>query len=357
MSATTQRTHHADATREHLQHGTSFAVGEEGAREHGQQAHIGERTEPRWNETATSRPSPRAGQALGQEPWQMPVQDGERKRHATRFWVMGGIFAVGAIVGLGAALWLDNSQTRTRAPDASTMPSTVKPSAQTVQSNRPRMRGISPDELPYDGAPPSEHATQQAAVPVPPAPPAGDSVRIPAPVASGATPPTSAPDAARPEAPADTSPARIAAAPGNDARSESTSGSSSSRPKVHRKAAEKKTAKTSSRRHLAQDSVKDKEIERIRQQAEEELKKKTNAGHAVKEARAGKGRAGGSGSASGRENRSASLASRTATTRAMLARCERIDGLIDREKCKWRVCGGRWGQHGCPSYAVHTPLY
>ncbi len=35
--------------------------------------------------------------------------------------------------------------------------------------------------------------------------------------------------------------------------------------------------------------------------------------------------------------------------------CERSAGFIQREQCKWRVCGGKWGQNGCPSYKREDP--
>lgn len=38
------------------------------------------------------------------------------------------------------------------------------------------------------------------------------------------------------------------------------------------------------------------------------------------------------------------------TTREGLAQCKRPDNFIAREKCKWRICSGRWGKDGCPSF-------
>jgi hypothetical protein len=35
----------------------------------------------------------------------------------------------------------------------------------------------------------------------------------------------------------------------------------------------------------------------------------------------------------------------------LLARCEKLDGLIWRERCKWKICDGRWGRDGCPAHA------
>jgi hypothetical protein len=80
----------------------------------------------------------------------------------------------------------------------------------------------------------------------------------------------------------------------------------------------------------SQKVIRGKEISRIQRQAREELKKKTSS----------------------RRDRTA--ARKTRITLAQLARCERIDGLFRREQCKWKVCGGRWGVNGCPSYAQNT---
>jgi hypothetical protein len=38
-------------------------------------------------------------------------------------------------------------------------------------------------------------------------------------------------------------------------------------------------------------------------------------------------------------------------TRIEFKRCEKIAGLLAREKCKWTVCGARWDNDGCPSFA------
>jgi len=40
---------------------------------------------------------------------------------------------------------------------------------------------------------------------------------------------------------------------------------------------------------------------------------------------------------------------RAASTRAQVASCRRMS-LFDGERCLWRICDGRWGKDGCPSY-------
>lgn len=39
---------------------------------------------------------------------------------------------------------------------------------------------------------------------------------------------------------------------------------------------------------------------------------------------------------------------------AQYAQCTRLESFLAREKCKWRVCGGKWGAQGCPAYQ-HSP--
>jgi hypothetical protein len=34
-----------------------------------------------------------------------------------------------------------------------------------------------------------------------------------------------------------------------------------------------------------------------------------------------------------------------------LAQCEKLDGLLYRERCKWKICKDQWGNNGCPSFS------
>lgn len=36
--------------------------------------------------------------------------------------------------------------------------------------------------------------------------------------------------------------------------------------------------------------------------------------------------------------------------RSAYQQCERLDSFLDRERCKWHVCDGKWGQGDCPAY-------
>jgi hypothetical protein len=38
------------------------------------------------------------------------------------------------------------------------------------------------------------------------------------------------------------------------------------------------------------------------------------------------------------------------SVRVKLARCHRIRNFFKSERCRWRICGHRWGKDSCPSY-------
>ncbi len=43
-------------------------------------------------------------------------------------------------------------------------------------------------------------------------------------------------------------------------------------------------------------------------------------------------------------------------TSSQYARCERIDHIIRREKCKWELCNNKWGKGACPSFKHDRPF-
>jgi hypothetical protein len=47
--------------------------------------------------------------------------------------------------------------------------------------------------------------------------------------------------------------------------------------------------------------------------------------------------------------KSARLAS---ATRRAFSECDNSANILRREQCRWKVCGGRWGRNGCPSYEL-----
>ena len=98
-------------------------------------------------------------------------------------------------------------------------------------------------------------------------------------------------------------------------------------------------------------ATKDHEFERIRKQADEELKKKAERGRPPGNAHT---RSHASSSHAVSRN-DAPRASSERSRKALLAKCERAGNFIRREQCKWRLCSGTWGKNGCPSYAHVSP--
>ncbi|OWW22130.1 hypothetical protein [Noviherbaspirillum denitrificans] len=242
-----------------------------------------------------------------------------QRSRTSRALVMAAVFVVGAGVGLAAAIWLGkpSPQARLSAPPP--------PSA---SSRAAIVRGINPSELPYDGVPPPASAPSSVATDASPAVPQvsneDDGAQQPAadvpPIVPKATKKQDAegvPKSAKPSGQAGASVASAAPKRKNPARS-------------------------------------DREIERIRRQVEEELKKKTDHGRAPGNTRSGLDQ--GARRTDGSRQVAASI-SRVSTTRASLARCEKSTNFIRREYCRWQVCSGAWGKNGCPSYQQQASVY
>jgi hypothetical protein len=243
------------------------------------------------------------------------------------------VFVIGTVVGV-AGTWLGgrssgdalenelpHASRNARAPD-------IRGAAGSVA------KGIDPRELPYDGLPPapSEQAAQV---------PSSDIDPQERPYAQLSS---SSGAAQQDKASSDTRQVqknRQAAADEDRARNASAA---DVKKTVTTKASQKRR---STHRHV----VKDREIERIRQQAAEELKKKTDGGRSVKQ------REDSSAHRSTRRHDAPTVVDRSTRTRAMLASCEQAGNFFLREKCKWRLCGGSWGEHGCPSYKTQASSY
>ena len=232
--------------------------------------------------------------------------------------MMAGVFVVGAGVGLAAAWWLHKPPPGTPVSSVRAMP--AAPSAEGKRSAT--IRGISPSELPYDGAPPP--AVQSSPEPV-----ASQVPAVPA-MSSGTST-------------VDTVGQRNAGAGDLEPDAQVVTPPAAQTPPMPQADDEPKTAKAATRQGNAsvtnaapkRKSVTrtDREIERIRRQVDEELKKKTEHGRAPN-----------------------SIA-RVSATRASLARCDRQSNFIRREMCRWQVCNGSWGRNGCPSYQQQASTY
>lgn len=87
------------------------------------------------------------------------------------------------------------------------------------------------------------------------------------------------------------------------------------------------------------------ELQRLKAQAYSETRK-DRLGSTPKAKPATEGGTGPTSSSSG--DRAASV-KRVDLSQAV-AECNNESGLFYRERCKWRLCNGRWGKQGCPSY-------
>lgn len=244
-------------------------------------------------------------------------------------WMLA-IFAVGASVGVGAAWWKN--------PDLLQQTGMVG-EIQHQQSplDAHASKAIPASELPYDGQAPQTVGVASPAVPAP-----EKSVEDASPAMAVAdSPGTSKSIATGSSADEERAPPSIAAA-AKPEQAQELEKSSDAVP-VSR---EPKQVRLVPRHRPAPKIVRNREIERIRQQAEDELKKKSEVGRRVEEARINspsKGR---------RASPPLSVASTSAVIRARFARCDQASNIFRREQCRWRLCGGMWGRNGCPSYAT-----
>jgi hypothetical protein len=109
----------------------------------------------------------------------------------------------------------------------------------------------------------------------------------------------------------------------------------------------RKSSKTSSSAKLESANRKERlrEIDRVRAQAFSETSKDRIGGKKSSSSESPVG------PQSERRNsfRTSKVAQHT-VTRSQYARCERIDHIIRREKCKWDLCNNQWGKGACPSF-------
>ncbi|KRB89104.1 hypothetical protein ASE07_02975 [Noviherbaspirillum sp. Root189] len=303
------------------------------------------------------------------------------RRRLPRLAYMAMVFVVGASVGLGSAWWVGH-QSSTRAqsvPGISSSKPLLPPLAEARKLTTPGhgtgVRGISRSELPYDGAPPPDDADDLPAV-TPPLASASSQRSSPVVNSSG----NSADEMDLPSVPQSQSPQSSQSSIGTSVESTTPSRQEVPTSQVAKSAVtaekdappamdgkeEAQSAKSDPKPSIAPPKrkvepkvAKNLEIERIRQQAEEELKKKTEAKRRIEEARvAKKSNGSGSNASSGSSNSTTATARsggegllpKVHGTQVMLARCERASNIFVREQCKWKLCNGMWGRNGCPSY-------
>lgn len=254
-----------------------------------------------------------------------------RKRPFARAGIVATIFVVGSALGFGVASLLgeDSGQTMhissrhvidARLGGASTGELPYDGRINAVSKLQQSQSGPSKDELPYGGEKPQAVAIGKME----------GSTALPQSQLEPAVPISG----------------KAGGSLGRESRSES-------RPKPEMLRPGKKNMPAHQRSHVARRTNKDHEIERIKQQAAEELKKKAEARRSAIGARhASKENA----DAEQRKTPAAHSARVPAMT-ALLEQCEQAGNFIRREQCKWQLCGGKWGKNGCPSYPSRTNLY
>ncbi|SNS32749.1 hypothetical protein SAMN06265795_102231 [Noviherbaspirillum humi] len=282
------------------------------------------------------------------------------------------VFLIGAGAGLFGAWWgglgfelepiEGRAMTESEAARAA-MGADASGSSAAASSPAPRLptpmsarNGMSPSELPYDG---SRHR-EAAAARVDPAP-------APAPASAGenssgasAVPATiqssgDQPAEETPISPATASeqPAAAAAAATQGARQPATQARNADiKPTpVERRSAAPSKPRVSESERLA----KQREIERIRRQAAEELKRKNQLQRQNEQARL---RQPAPAPAKAGDIQMANVQpSEPARASARVAECEAAPNLFQREICKWQLCSGQWGKNGCPSYSKAPSAY
>jgi hypothetical protein len=244
------------------------------------------------------------------------------KRTRPRIAYVLGVFAIGAVVGLTSAWWLRQPSRPALGKEISHATRGLHVSG--VQGPDSRVKGIDPRELPYDGLPPRSTGqmaqTQPARINPEELPYAGLS-------SSGSGPRQ---DATQTKATATRDENMTRVTPPTGATKTVIGKAAKKHRSAHRSAAQ------------------DREIERIKQQAAEELKKKTENRRLVAE------REKSSSHRSVRHRGTPPIADKSSRTRAMLASCESRRNFFLREKCKWRLCSDSWGKNGCPSYQMQA---
>lgn len=339
-------------------------------------------------------PYPAYGGTGSQPPWPRSAQSRQTVSVSRNFFsqaaLIVGVFALGAATGLGVTWWMKESAATMQPRSQQSSPEAVAHTNETGNKapTPPVGRGASaigasgmnPNELPYDGqapgqaeeAPAATATTDMRELPYGGTSDRGSAAKAEA--GQAATPPlprlskkapVTATSTASGELPYEgTSGTKGTSRRGSDeAILRSTKSTDKARREVsaateesgksasaatQAQSDEKKAVKAPQRRASSQRIAKDKEIERIKQQADEELKKKTENKRLAAETQA---------KARGKEKKPAMHAANTSSPtiasesrRTLLARCEKASNFIRREHCKWQVCNGMWGKDGCPSY-------
>ena len=282
------------------------------------------------------------------------------KRVLSRVFMMTSVFVIGALVGVSTAWWMHrDAGTAQGAASSRPAQAAVKPvPEQLQQERRVPLKGISPGELPYDGVPPSAVDSGQQIPEMPAVVTSQDEVEAGV-LSSGdgmpASDHTQQAATAPPEPPLENEMREaeenvIEPKPAIPVAAQKPPAKSTGQAK---RKANGGDAKEPARRHGTSKLAKDREIERIKQQADQELQRKLELSRAVEAKRARKQQA----ARNNPRQETAMRESRETRVRRVLAKCERNPNFFRREQCKWRLCAGMWGKNGCPSYPRQASTY
>jgi hypothetical protein len=327
----------------------------------------------RFTEAGVPHPEPGFGSVEAEHRY---AQLHQRSSRFSAVGVMAGVLAGGAAAGVVLAWWLiqpiGNKPVVPRELSTMKAPAAVS-STGTAVGVYP---GVNPSELPYDGKPAAQ--ADEATGPAQPtanaveSPLAGESLAEAAKRAvADDDVPTAPPATAMPTQPTQpTQQAALASPADRSAVPALASPADRSAVPVKPEAVkpvEKKVANAVPKPRPRART--DKEIERIKQQAAEELKKKTENRLSTAKRTAKRTAKGAVTTAKAQAQQmdrphanqegddKTAAASRPPSRRAMFDRCEHASNLFARERCKWEVCGGLWGKQGCPSYERQASAY
>jgi hypothetical protein len=256
------------------------------------------------------------------------------------------ILLAGFAIGMGRAWWIDEkletASAKTPALAAAAAPSPVEEQTPSIQSSMDR--AYIPPSLDYDrDAREVDNLAAPAVTPVP----VGE--RVTPPLAASTTSDSSA------KVNGESSPSEESEEPpmASTTTSKTQAASSHAEKPSATQGKKRKSARTGSSQKLASATKKERgrEIDRVRTQAFSETSRD----------RAAQRKSGAPDATLGPQSQRrsplrTSKVVQNSVTSSQYARCERIDHIIRREKCKWDLCNNKWGKGACPSFKHERPF-
>lgn len=252
------------------------------------------------------------------------------------------ILLIGFAIGVGRAWWIDEkleaAALKTSVLAAAAAPSPVEEQTSSLQSSMDR--AYIPPMLDSDRD--AKELDNVATFADAPAPVSEPKTPTPAEMNSDSSA-KSAGESSPPQEPLKAS-ADTGKAPAASSPPEKSSAVEDKKRKSGRAGSSKKLASATKKERI-------KEIDRVRTQAFSETSKD----------RVGERKSSARDPAIGPQSKSrsslrTSKVAQSGVTRSQYARCERIDHIIRREKCKWSLCNNKWGKGACPSFKHERPF-